>query len=154
MRILSNFSNVLCLVKDAKLATRFFDLALGHGYNLSIVTNSHYEPNNDYIELALLKDGAFFKECQEESIIPYMSFEVFSELVRELKGLEEDESPEEIFKKYYKEEEEEEEEEGESKKDHTLLQGSYSIIVFTLEDFNSIDHNDNLLQKVVIYYLK
>ena len=100
MRILLSFENVLQNVGKVGLAMLFFDLPLANGYNLSIVTNGHYEPNDHYIELALIKDGAFFTECQEEAIIPYMAFELFSDLVKELKGLEEDESPEELFRHY------------------------------------------------------
>ena len=100
MRILLNFQNVLKNVREARLSMLFFDLPLGNDYNLSIVTNSHYELYDDYIEVALIKDGAFFGE-QEEWIIPYMSFELFSDLVGELEGLE-DGNPEEVFK-YYKE---------------------------------------------------
>ena len=100
------FSNAVILVGEARHSASFYNLPLTDGYILSVVTNSHYEVGDEYIEVALLKNGEYYKQ-EILSIIPYMTLEIFSDLVWELKGLVEGleeiewKDPEQIFE-YYK----------------------------------------------------
>ena len=98
MRIKACFETIVRVVKEARETTKFFDLPLANGYNLSVVTNGHWVGSSDkYIEIALLKDGKFFT-AESDDAITRMSLALFADMVGDLRA----KQPEEVFA-YYKE---------------------------------------------------